>query len=83
MPAKKKTPADRRAEQFRKMYRIGKAAADLNEDQVAAVLGITSRTLQKRRKDPDSFTMGEVFVLASLFHWSAEDIGTWMALPAS
>lgn len=50
--------------------------------QVAKVLGITSRTLQKRRKNPDSFTMGEVFVLASLFHWSAEDIGTWMAIPA-
>lgn len=51
--------------------------------QVAKVLGITSRTLQKRRKNPDSFTMGEVFVLASLFHWSAEDIGTWMAIPAN
>ena len=83
MPAKKKTPADRRAEQIRKMYRIGKSATELNEDQVAKFLGITSRTLQKRRKDPDSFTIGEVFVLASLFRWSAEDIGTWMALPAS
>ena len=81
MPAKKKTAADRRAEQFRRMYRIGKAAENLNEAQVAKLLGITDRTLRRRRKDPDSFTMGEVLVLAFLFHWSAEDIGAWLAVP--
>ena len=25
---------------------------------------------------------GKSSVLATLFHWSAEDIGTWMAFPA-
>lgn len=57
------------------LYLDGKLEKDINEEDIAKALGYKSRaTLKKKRDDPLSFTLGDVFKLADLFGWGAEDL---------
>lgn len=74
MPAKKKTRADRVAECFGELYRIGKARADLTEAQITALIGYKSRdALLAKRKDPLQITLGQLVILGTAFRWREED----------
>ncbi len=74
MPAKKKTRADRAAEAFRQRYRMGKARLDLQETDIAAIVGYSSvNPLRKRRRDPLEFTLGQMLALGAAFQWTADD----------
>ena len=81
MPAKRKTRADRVAECFGELYRIGKARADLTEEQISTMIGYKSRdALLARRKDPLSFTLGQLLTMETVFRWRDED---WSQLVAT
>lgn len=81
MPAKRKTRADRVAECFGELYRIGKARADLTEEQISTMIGYKSRdALLARRKDPLSFTLGQLLTMGTVFRWRDED---WSQLVAT
>ena len=74
MPAKKKTRADRVAECFSELYRIGKARADLTEEQISTMIGYKSRdALLARRKDPLSLTLGQIMTMGIAFRWRDDD----------
>lgn len=75
MPAKKKTRADRVREVFTSLYDHGKVDLRQNEAEIARMLGYKSRDpLCHRRKDPETFTWGEMAKLATAFRWKDEDI---------
>ena len=75
MPAKKKTRADRVLEVFTHLYDHGKVDLRKNEAEIARMLGYKSRDpLCHRRKDPESFSWGEMAKLATAFRWKDEDI---------
>lgn len=60
---------------FLSCYLDGKAENNMNEEDIARALGYKSRaTLKAKRDDPLSFTLGDVFKLADLFGWGAEDL---------
>ena len=81
MPAKRKTRADRVAECFGELYRIGKARADLTEEQISTMIGYKSRdALLARRKDALSFTLGQLLTMGTVFRWRDED---WSQLVAT
>jgi|GEM_PF-2265966 len=74
MPAKRKTRADRVAEKFGELYRIGKARSGLQETEIAPLCGFKSPIpLRKRRNEPLNFTMGQLMALGAAFRWSEED----------
>ena len=74
MPAKKKTRADRAAEAFRERYKVGKARLDLQETDIAEIVGFkTLNPLRKRRRDPLGFTVGQLMAMGAAFHWTADD----------
>lgn len=74
MPAKRKTRADRVAEKFGELYRIGKARSGLQETEIAPLVGFRSPVpLRRRRASPLDFTLGQVMALGSAFRWTEED----------
>lgn len=74
MPAKRKTRADRVAEKFGELYRIGKARSGLRDEDVTALCGFKSPIpLRKRRAAPLEFTMGQLMAMGAAFRWSEED----------
>lgn len=76
MPRPKKTEAQRRAERFWELYRVGKARIGFTEEQVGRAIGLSPVSLRKRRHDPDAFTVGELVTIGSLFGWSGEDFAS-------
>ena len=74
MPARRKTKADRRAEQFATAYRIGKAVAGMTDNEVATFLGMTEPTLRRKRRQPEKLTIGELEKLSVLFRWGEDEI---------
>ena len=78
MPAKRKTRSDRVAETFGELYRVGKARAQLTEEQITTMLGFKTRgALLRRREQPLYFTLGEILTLGTAFRWTPEE---WNAL---
>ena len=78
MPARKKTRADRVAETFDELYRVGKARARLTEEEITVMLGFKTRgALLRRREQPLYFTLGEILILGAAFRWTPEE---WSAL---
>lgn len=78
MPAKRKTRADRVAEKFGELYRIGKARSGLQETEITALCGFKSPIpLRRRRSSPLDFTLGQLMAMGAAFRWSEED---WRAL---
>lgn len=73
MPRLKKTDAQRRAERFDKHYRAGKAKLRLNEPEIAAALGMGESTLRKHKREPDTFSLGQIVRLCRVFEWSDEE----------
>lgn len=74
MGRRRKTKADRRAERFGELYRVGKARFQLTEDQVGDILGMKRPALLSRRKDPGKFSIEEFSILGDMFGWTGEDV---------
>lgn len=70
MPRLKKTDAQRRAERFGEHYRVGKARLQLQEPDIAAALGMGESTLRKYKRSPDTFSLGQIVRLGSVFGWT-------------
>ena len=72
----KKTEAQRRAERFGELYRVGKAKLGLTGQQVAQMIGVSYPTLLARRNNPDKFSLGDLATLGAAFGWSSEDFAS-------
>lgn len=74
MPAKRKTRADRVAEKFQELYRIGKARSGLQEPEITALCGFKSPIpLRRRRAAPLEFTLGQLMAMGAAFRWEDKD----------
>lgn len=73
MPRSKKTDAQRRAERFGEHYRVGKARLQLQEPDIAAALGMGKSTLFLHKRNPDTFSLGQLVRLGSVFGWTEEE----------
>lgn len=73
MPRLKKTDAQRRAERFGEHYRVGKARLQLQEQDIASVLGMGSSTLRKYKRSPDAFSLGQLVRLGGVFGWTEDE----------
>ena len=74
MPRPRKIDAQRRAERFQELYRVGKARTGLKEPLIAAALGIGETTLCRHKKNPgDRFSFNQVVLLGELLGWTDED----------
>jgi len=70
----RKTEAQRRAERFGELYRVGKAKLGLTEDHVKNMVGLKGRpSLLARRKDPGKFTLEQLVTLGKVFGWTDAD----------
>lgn len=74
MPVKRKTKQDRIREAFARMYKVGKANSDLNDSDVADLLGVSVMTLRAKRNNPQELKLGQLAVLATAFQWGAEEV---------
>lgn len=72
----KKTTAQRRAERFQLLYRIGKARLGLLEPEIAAMLGVTRDTLRSYRRDPGKLSLEKVAILGTAMGWTTEEIAS-------
>lgn len=72
----KKTTAQRRAERFQVLYRIGKARLGLLEPEIAAMLGVTRETLRSYRRDPGKLSLEKVAILGTAMGWTTEEIAS-------
>ena len=70
----KKTTAQRRAERFQMLYRIGKARLGLLEPEIAAMLGVTRDTLRSYRRDPGKLSLEKAAILGAAMGWTNEEI---------
>lgn len=70
MPRLKKTDAQRRAERFGEHYRVGKARLKLQEPDIAAALGMGKTTLLMHRRNPETFSLGQLVRLGDVFGWT-------------
>ena len=61
-------------ENFTRLYRVGKARANLTEDEIAVALGISRNTLLNRRRDPKTFPLGDVLKLCAMFCWDENEM---------
>lgn len=73
MPRLRKTDAQRRAERFSEHYRVGKARLNLQEPDIAAALGMGRTTLVAHKHNPDTFSLGQLVRLGSVFGWTEEE----------
>lgn len=69
----RKTEAQRRAERFGELYRVGKARSGLTEELVGNMLGMRRPALLARRNSPDKFSVGELALLGKAFGWSDDE----------
>lgn len=72
----KKTTAQRRAERFQMLYRIGKARLGLLEPEIAAMLGVTRDTLRSYRRDPGKLSLEKAAILGTAMGWTDEEIAS-------
>lgn len=72
----KKTTAQRRAERFEALYRVGKARLGLLEPDVAAMLGVSRPTLKSYRRDPGKLPLGKAIILWTAMDWTNEEIAS-------
>ena len=72
----KKTTAQRRAERFEMLYRIGKARLGLVEPEIAAMLGVSRETLRSYRRDPGKLSLEKAAVLGTAMGWTDEEIAS-------
>lgn len=80
MPAKRKTKQDRIREAFARMYKVGKANSDLNDSDVADLLGVTVMTLRAKRNNPQELKLGQLAVLATTFRWSVDEVANLVGM---
>lgn len=72
----KKTTAQRRAERFQVLYRVGKARLGIGEQEVAAMLGVSRPTLQSYRRDPGKLSLEKAAILGTAMGWTDEEIAS-------
>ena len=72
----KKTTAQRRAERFQMLYRIGKARLGLMEPEIAAMLGVSRDTLRGYRRDPGKLSLEKAAILGTAMGWTNEEIAS-------
>ena len=72
----KKTTAQRRAERFQMLYRIGKARLGLGEQEVADMIGVSRPTLQSYRRDPGKLSLEKTAILGTAMGWTDEEIAS-------
>lgn len=73
MPRLRKTDAQRRAERFGELYRVGKARLGMTDEQVGQMLDMSSATLRKKRRSPGEFSFSQIITMGAVFGWSDED----------
>ena len=69
----RKTEAQRRAERFDELYRLGKAKKKYTDEQIGQFVGVTRQTINKRRKDPGKLDIALLAALGKTLGWSDED----------
>ncbi len=72
----KKTTAQRRAERFDVLYRVGKARLGLLEPDIAAMLGVNRDTLRSYRRDPGKLPLEKAAILGTAMGWTNEEISS-------
>lgn len=62
----KKTTAQRRAERFDVLYRVGKARLGCGESEIAAMISVTRPTLRSYRRDPGKLPIEKAAILGTV-----------------
>lgn len=73
MPAKRKNRSDRVGGALIRRINVSKAVTGLRDQSVAGAMQCARGTLAKRKRDPLTFTLGELLRLEAAFGWTAED----------
>lgn len=76
MGRNKKTTAQRRAERFESLYRVGKARLGLLEPDIAAMIGVSRPTLKSYRQDPGKLPLEKAVILWTAMGWTNEEISS-------
>lgn len=73
MPRLKKTEAQRRAELFQELYRVGKARFKLTDEQVGCAVDLHRTTVCNTAKTPEKFKFGTVIEIGKTLGWTDEE----------
>lgn len=74
MARPKKTAAQRRAERFAELYRVGKSSVGLLDRQIAAAIGVTAVTMVNYKKDPcNRISVNRLAEIGGMLGWTDED----------
>ena len=65
-PMKKQDPLKRQLDNIRVLIEEAKIRNNFSDEQLAACLGISDRTLRDKRADPSSLTFGKLLILLEL-----------------
>ncbi len=76
MGRNKKTTAQRRAERFEVLYRIGKARLGIGDVELAAMIGVSIPTLRSYRQNPGKLPLEKAVILWTAMDWTDEDISS-------
>ena len=76
MGRSKKTTAQRRAERFDMLYRVGKARLGIGEMEVATMIGVSRPTLHSYRQDPGKLPLEKAAILWTAMGWTNDEISS-------
>lgn len=75
MPRPRKTESQRRAELFRRLYKVGKGRIDATEELVANAVGVGRPALKNKRDNPGRFvSLDDLVTFGKIFGWTDEDV---------
>ena len=74
MPKVKATAVQQRNRTSQAIIDYSMTKEALSFEQVGKHIHRDKRTVQKKRQDPETFTLGDIRGMAQLFHWTKEDL---------
>lgn len=76
MPKLKRTEAQRRADRFRELFRVGKARIGLTDEQIGLLIGVERNAVRRYRERPE-IVYGKLIALGKAMGWTDED---WLSI---
>jgi len=72
----KKTTAQRRAERFESLYRVGKARLGVGDLEIAAMIGVSRPTLHSYKQNPGRLPLEKAAILWTAMGWTSDEISS-------
>lgn len=76
MPRLKRTEAQRRADRFRELFRLGKSRIGFTDEQIGQLIGVKRNSVRRYRERPE-IVYGKLITLGKAMGWTDED---WLSI---